>query len=133
MQFKARNFCAAALALTACLGINGAALAAAKDYEFRLVDDELSQGEAIVAVTLVDKRTGAGVSDAVIFATRMDMAPDQMEAMTSPVEALPPKDKGVYRFKTTLTMAGNWRLSLAAKVLGEAETVVSRLVLKAVR
>jgi hypothetical protein len=131
MQFQARNFCAAALALACCLGA-APTFAAAQDYEFRLVDEELRQGEAVVAVTLIDKRTGSAVPDAVIFATRVDMAPDQMEAMTSPVEALPSEDKGVYRFRTTLTMAGNWRLSLAAKVQGETETVVSRLVLKAV-
>jgi hypothetical protein len=131
MQFRARDFCATALALACCLGA-ASTFAAAQDYEFRLVDEELEQGKAVVAVTLIDKRTGTAVSDAVIFATRMDMAPDQMEAMTSPVEALPSEDKGVYRFMTTLTMAGNWRLSLAAKVQGETETVVSRLVLKAV-
>jgi hypothetical protein len=32
-------------------------------------------------------------------------------------------EPGVYSFKTDLVMAGRWRLSLAAKVQGEHETV----------
>jgi hypothetical protein len=131
MQSKTRNSCAAALALAFCLDA-APLFAAPEDYEFRLVDEQRSLGEAVVAVTLIDKRTGAAVPGAVIFATRIDMAPDRMETMTSPVETVPSEDNGVYRFRTTLTMAGNWRLSIAAKVQGEAETVVSRLVLKAV-
>ncbi|TJV09129.1 MAG: hypothetical protein E5Y18_24500, partial [Mesorhizobium sp.] len=56
-----------------------------------------------------------------------------MEAMSTPVEALPPEEPGIYRFKTNLTMAGGWRFSLAAKVQGETETVERRLEFKAVQ
>jgi hypothetical protein len=59
------------------------------------------------------------------------MEPDGMSAMTTPVEPLPSTEPGVYRFKTTLTMEGGWRLSLAAKVQGESGTVENRLVLEA--
>jgi hypothetical protein len=34
----------------------------------------------------------------VIFATRLDMAPDGMEMMGTPVEAIPSGGPGVYRF-----------------------------------
>ncbi|TIW32548.1 MAG: hypothetical protein E5V72_32715, partial [Mesorhizobium sp.] len=71
-------------------------------------------------------------TDAVIFATRMDMAPDGMEAMTTSVEAMSSDQPGVYRFKTNLMMAGGWRFSVAAKVQGEPDTVESKLVFKAV-
>ncbi|TIL52343.1 MAG: heavy metal RND transporter [Mesorhizobium sp.] len=111
-----------------------AAKAAQEDYEFQLVENEIKEGGgAIVAVRLLDKRTGAPVANAVVFATRMDMAPDGMEAMSTPVEALPPEEPGIYRFKTNLTMAGGWRFSLAAKVQGETETVERRLEFKAVQ
>ncbi|SMH26165.1 FixH family protein [Mesorhizobium australicum] len=111
-----------------------AARAASQDYEFELVENEVKAGDqVIVAVKLFDKGTGAPVENAVIFAIRMDMAPDGMEAMTTSVEAMPSDQPGVYRFKTNLMMAGGWQLSLAAKVQGEAETVQSKLVLKAVQ
>lgn len=123
----------AALAASLILAaIHGPARAAASDYEFQLTKAEIPQGDdAIIAVRLVDKRSGDGVSDAVIFATRLDMAPDGMETMTTKIEALPASEPGIYRFKANLSMQGGWRLSLAAKVQGEAETVQAALTLKA--
>jgi YtkA-like len=102
-----------------------------KDYEFRLLQPEQKAGEGIVAVRLIDKRSGKAVPDAVIIAKRIDMAPDSMAEMTSRIEQLPPSEPGIYRFKTNLSMAGRWRLSLGAKVQGETGTVESQLVLKA--
>lgn len=107
--------------------------AGSADYAFEPVENEVKQGAtATLAVRLIDKRSGAPVPDAVIFATRMDMAPDAMEAMTTSVEPMPSDQPGVYRFKSNLMMAGGWRLSIAAKVQGEPDTVESRLVFKAV-
>lgn len=109
------------------------ALADIKDYEFRLVRSKLKQGNGvIVAVQLIDKRSGKPVPGAVIFAQRIDMAPDGMEMMASPIEAMPAADPGTYRFKTNLTMAGGWRLSLGAKVQSETGTLANKLILKAV-
>lgn len=125
---------AAAAALAAALSVTAfsAAKADITDYEFRLVQTEIKQGNgAIVAVRLIDKQSGKAVPDAVIFATRIDMAPDGMETMAAPIEALPSTEPGVYRFKTNLTMAGGWRLSLGAKIQGETGTLENKLVLKA--
>lgn len=119
------------LALASVIVSSHTAVSAPEDYEFQLVDNEVKQGEAVVAVRLVDKRTGAPVGDAVVFTTRMDMAPDGMETMTTPVEAMPSEEAGVYRFKTDLPMAGGWRFSIAAKVQGETQAVESRLEFKA--
>ena len=102
-----------------------------KDYEFQLIKSELKKGDAIVEVRLVNKKTQKPVPDAVIFAKRIDMAPDGMPTMTAPIEALPSTESGIYRFKTNLTMAGRWQLSLGAKVQGETGSVESKLVLKA--
>lgn len=124
---------AAILALASLVAIPQAAKAVPEDYEFQLVESEIKQGDgATVSVRLIDKRSGNPVADAVVFAIRMDMAPDGMEAMTTPVEAMPSDEPGVYRFKANLTMAGGWRFSIAAKVQGEAGTVESRLVFEAV-
>jgi YtkA-like len=103
-----------------------------KDYEFQLVQSEMKKGDgAVVEVRLVDKRTAKPVPDAVIFARRIDMAPDGMPTMTAPLEQLPSTEPGVYRFRTNLMMEGGWRLSLGAKVQGETGTVEDKLVLKA--
>ncbi|MER2265321.1 FixH family protein [Methylobacterium oxalidis] len=115
------------------LALTGPARADIKDYEFQLVKNEVKQGDAVLDVRLVDKRSGKPVPDAVIMAKRIDMAPDSMEEMTSKIEQLPSPEPGVYRFKTKLTMAGGWRLSLGAKVQGETGTVENKLVLKAVK
>jgi hypothetical protein len=124
-------FGATLLALSASFE-SGIAIAGADDYEFQLIETNFKQGDgAIIAVRLLDKRSGAQVPDAVIFATRLDMEPDGMEAMTTPVEALPSMEPGIYRYRTNLIMEGGWRFSLAAKVQGEADTVQARLVLEA--
>lgn len=108
------------------------ALAAIGDYEFRLVSTEVKQGnDAIVAVRLVHKPTGRAVPDAVIFATRLDMSPDSMPTMTTPLAAVPGGEPGTYRFRTNLVMAGGWALTLSARVQGEEGTVQQRLVLRA--
>jgi hypothetical protein len=115
------------------LALIGPVRADVKDYEFQLVQNEVKQGDAVIAVRLVDKRSGKPVPDAVIFAKRIDMAPDSMDEMTSKIDQLPSTEPGIYRFKTKLTMAGGWRLSLGAKVQGETGTVENKLVLKAVK
>lgn len=108
------------------------ALSDIKVYAFELVQDEVKAGNgAIIEVRLLNTETGATVPDAVIFATRIDMAPDDMAGMTSTLEVLPSPTPGHYRFRTNLTMAGRWQLSLAAKIQGETGTVDTKLVLTA--
>jgi hypothetical protein len=122
--------------IAAAIGLLWAALvspvmASVTDYEFQLVQSDVKKGDAIIAVRLVDKRSGKPVPDAVISAKRIDMAPEGMAMMAARLEQLPSTEPGVYRFKTNLSMAGGWQLSLAAKVQGETGTVESKLVLKA--
>src|SRR5262245_28297728 len=108
------------------------ALADIKDYEFQLVQTEVKKGDgAVVSVKLINKRTKEPVPGAVIFAKRIDMGPDAMAEMTSPLELLPSTEPGIYRFKTNLSMEGRWRLSIGAKVQGETGSVEQKLVLKA--
>jgi hypothetical protein len=129
MQRKSMRAAAIGAGLLAAMSTT--ALADIKDYEFQLVDKEAKRGEATIAVKLVHKPSGRAIPDAVIFAKRIDMGPEQMEAMTAPLEVVPSTAPGVYRFKTDLAMAGDWALSLAAKVQGETGTVENKLILKA--
>lgn len=80
---------------------------------------------------LLDKSTGKAVSDAVIFSTRLDMAPDGMQEMATKVTPMQSTEPGTYRFKATFGMAGRWQLSLGAKVQGETGSVESKLVVTA--
>ncbi|MGO7762006.1 FixH family protein [Rhizobium ruizarguesonis] len=128
------TFSAGAMLLSGVLIVGSAtvSLAASEDYEFQPVSTDVKQGQgSLVSVRLVDKRTGKPVPDAVIFTTRMDMAPEGMEMMTTPVEAASCTEPGVYTFKSDFTMAGGWRFKLAAKVQGEPDTVEGEVVLKA--
>jgi hypothetical protein len=103
-----------------------------KDYEFQLVDQAVKAGpDKIITVRLIKKATGKSVPDAVIFATRLDMAPDAMQEMATKVTPMPSAEPGTYRFKATLGMAGGWQLSLGAKVQGETGTVENKIVFRA--
>ena len=130
-KFSFRRAVSAALFSVALAGSISLARADSKDYEFQLVDKTAKKGEAIISVRLVHKPDGKPVPNAVIFAKRLDMAPDGMETMTTTIEPMPSAEPGVYRFKVALTMEGGWQLSLGAKVQGETGTVENKLVFKA--
>jgi hypothetical protein len=103
-----------------------------KDYEFQLVDQAIKAGpDKVVTVRLINKATGKPVPDAVIFATRLDMAPDGMQEMATKIAPMPGGEPGSYKFKATFGMAGRWQLSLGAKVQGETGTVENKLVITA--
>ena len=102
-----------------------------KDYEFQLVDKTIKKGDAIISVRLIHKPDGKPVPDAVIFATRLDMAPDGMQEMATKIAPVPGTEPGTYRFKASIGMAGRWQLSLGAKVQGETGTVENKLVMTA--
>ena len=130
-SFNCARALQAALVGVAMTGSVTAARADIKDYEFQLVDQTVKKGDAVIAVRLVHKPDGKPVPDAVIFATRLDMAPDGMQEMATKIAPVPSTEAGVYKFKATLSMAGGWQLSLGAKVQGETGTVENKLVLKA--
>ncbi|MCK1540561.1 FixH family protein [Bradyrhizobium sp. 147] len=121
-------------ALAALIGavLTGSAHAEIKNYEFQLVQPTIKTGaDRIVTVRLVDKTSGKAIPDAVIFATRLDMAPDGMQEMVTKLTPLPGTEPGTYRFKANFSMAGRWQLSLGAKVQGETGTVENKLVVTA--
>lgn len=78
------------------------AQAAASDYNLVLVETTYPFGDgAVLELRLIDTRTNA-----------------------------PGEEPGLYRFSADLTMDGNWRFSVAAKVQGEPETVQAQIVLE---
>jgi len=127
----ARAFAAALIGLSV-MGTPKLAFADSQDYEFQLVEPTVQAGpDKIVTVRLINKKTGKSVPDAIIFASRLDMAPDGMQEMVTKVTPMPGTESGTYRFKATFGMAGRWQLSLGAKVQGETGTVENKLVVTA--
>ena len=126
-----RAAASAAVACFAAFNVTGA-LAGSKDFEFQPVAVEVKNGDgAELAVRLINKVTGKPVDGAVLFRTRLDMAPNAMAEMEAKHVAQTSTEPGVYRFKADLTMAGLWGLKIMAKVPGEPDTVEGTVVFKA--
>lgn len=71
----------------ALIGTAGIARADIKDYQFQLVEPIVAVGkDKVITVRLVNKTTGKPVPDAVIFATRLDMAPEGIPEMATRIE-----------------------------------------------
>lgn len=123
-----------AVALVAAANFGGPAFAGANDYAFEAVEAQVKKGDDVtVTLRLVHKPTGKPVADAVVVRTRVDMSPDKMADMVSPVSPVTASAPGTYAFKTDLPMAGRYLFSVAAKVQGEPETVVGKVILTATK
>lgn len=132
MKIKFARAMRASLLVAAVSGASTNAFADIKDYKFELVDPSVQAGpDKTITVRLLDAKTGKPVPDAVIFATRLDMAPDGMQEMATKIVPMPGAEPGTYRFKATFGMAGRWQLSLGAKVQGETGSVETKLVITA--
>ena len=122
----------AALIVAAIGCANSPAIAEISDYRFELVDQAVKAGpDKIIKVRLMNQKTGKPVPGAVIFATRLDMAPDAMKEMVTKVTPVRDGEPGTYRFQATFGMAGRWQLSLGAKIQGETGTLENQLVITA--
>lgn len=113
-------------------GTSTAVWADIKDYKFELIDQTVQAGpDKVITVRLLNTKTGKTVPDAVIFASRLDMAPEGMQEMATKIAPVPGGEPGTYKFKASFGMAGRWQLSLGAKVQGETGTVENKLVITA--
>jgi YtkA-like len=122
----------AALISVAMAGSGTIAYADIKDYRFELVDQTVEAGpDKVVTVRLTNTKTGKPVPDAVIFARRLDMAPEGMQEMAAKIVPTPAGEPGTYSFRASFGMAGRWQLSLGAKVQGETGTVENTFVITA--
>ncbi len=127
-----RKFALAGAVLAAAVTLTSTAFAGANDYAFEPVKAEVKKGNGVtLTVRLVHKPTGKPVSDAVIISPRIDMSPEGMATMTASVTSAKGTQPGTYDFKTDLSMAGGWLLTLSAKVQGEQETVTGKVTFKA--
>jgi hypothetical protein len=126
-----REIVLAGAAFAVAVSLAGNAFAGADDYAFEPVNADIkSSNVATVAVRLVHKPSGKPVADATVVQTRLDMAPDGMADMATAIAPLPSPEPGVYAFKAPLTMAGRWLLTISAKVQGEADPVLGKIIFK---
>ena len=123
-------------AAIAVLGLMTASVsyAAPQDYRFELVGTPTAAGgKSTVQLRLVHLPDQKPVTGAVIFETKADMGPDGMPTMAAPAKLLSETTPGIYRIEVTPDMAGNWAISVAAKVQGEAGTVRGSVTAKLVK
>jgi hypothetical protein len=122
----------AALIVAAIGCANSPAMADIRDYRLELVDQAVKAGpDKIITVRLMNQKTGKPVPGAVIFATRLDMAPDAMQEIVTKVTPVPAGEPGSYKFQATFGMADRWQLTLGAKIQGKTATLVNKLVITA--
>lgn len=113
-----------ACALAILSGLPMPAGAAAQDYRFEAAGPPVKSGKATICkIRLIHVPDGKPVSGAVIFQTRLDMAPEGMASMTAPAKLVRLNDPNLYEVEFEPQMGGNWALNLSAKVQGETETV----------
>ena len=129
MNAMNKQLCAA----IAALGIIAAPAlyAAPKYYRFEMIGTPAAaNGKSVVQLRLVHVPDKKPVTGAVVFESKADMGPDGMPTMTAPANVLPETTPGVYRVEVQPDMAGNYAISVAAKVQGEPETVRGSVTVK---
>ena len=105
----------AALIVAAVGCMNSSATADISDYRFELVDQAVKAGpDRTVTVRLMNQKTGKPVPGAVVFATRLDMAPDAMREMVTKATPLPCAGPHTYRIEIGASRCGFVYANLAA-------------------
>jgi membrane fusion protein, copper/silver efflux system len=116
----------------AALIVFALAPASAADPGWQPVKAEVSTGKKVrFEVKLVGIDPPPAPADIKVSATRIDMGPDGMETMASPVKALPSTTPGVLAFETDFSMAGRWAFTITATVKGQAKPVTGKVVFTA--
>ena len=111
---------AALAAVVAAIGVWSIAGAQSQTYKFEAVSEEIPVGERVrIEVRLHDpsgKPVPAGDID--IVSTRLDMGPDGMAMMDTPLKPVPADAPDVIVFETKIVMAGRWALTIEAEIDG---------------
>jgi len=102
-------------------------------YVFELIENEVPVGNRIeFSVRIIHKATGEPITDAMIFADRIDMTPDGKPDRSTHLAALSSDDPGIYRYRANLVEAGNWQLTLMTMIPGAQSMVEGIMILKAI-
>ncbi len=107
-------------------------LLAGETYRFEAVAEQVAaeRGQEF-SIRLIGP-DGAPAENADVTIVRLDMSPDGMAAMASPVTEDPPDTPGTFSYRADFTMAGRWALHVEAQVPGQTEPVIGEVILTAV-
>lgn len=106
----------------------GPARASADDYRFETVGNPSRSGDAtLIRLRLVHLPDQAPVAGAILIQPKLEMGTGR-DAMTAPASVAAAPEPALYAIAARPSMAGEWALSLAAKVPGEAATIRGRVV-----
>jgi hypothetical protein len=128
-----KNLFSRFLILLTLSGIGFSAVGNPENYLFELLENEVPVGNRIeFSVRIINKTTGELVTDAMIFADRIDMTPDGNPDRSTQLAALNSDTPGIYRYRANLVVSGNWQLTLMTMIPGEPMMVEGKMVLKAI-
>ncbi len=101
------------------------AFAGSADYRFEATRPEVEPGKQAITVRLIHTPSGKAVTGAELSlpTPQLDMAMPPLGPMTAWVSAVREQAPGSYRLQADLSMAGEWLLTLNAKVPGEQEPI----------
>lgn len=130
-----RRLClSGAAAAAAVVMLAGQAMADPKDYRFEAVSAHVKAApDSTVTLRLVHLPDNKPVTDAVIFASKMEMPMAGMAPMTTKVAAIKAQTPGEYPFQSDLSMGGSWNLVVSAKVQGETGVVTGSVPVMAMK
>lgn len=134
------------LRIAGLLGLTGALIAAGLFFYFpglpALLAGEAYRWEAVTAeVAAVPGQQfairligpdGAAVTGAEIVDARLDMGPEGMAAMDTPLTPNSAGEPDTFNYRADFTMAGRWALHVKARIPGHSEPVTGDVILTAV-
>ena len=128
-----KRICSWAAIVFILAGLVFPAFANPEDYHFQLIEDEVPIGNRIeFSVRILHKATGEPVTDAMIFADRLDMTPEGKPDRSTHLAALTSDTPGIYRYRANMVEAGNWQLTLMTMIPGASTMVEGKMILKAI-
>jgi Cu(I)/Ag(I) efflux system membrane fusion protein len=107
-------------------------LVAGDAYRFEAVTAQVSAERGQEFAIRINGPDGTPAENAKITGIRLDMSPDGMAGMNSPVTEEPPGAPGIFAYRADFTMAGRWALHVEAQVPGLVVPVIGEIILTAV-
>lgn len=121
-------------AVVAAAGVWSVAGARSQAYKFEAVSEKIPVGERVrIEIRLLDPSgSPVPVGNVEIVSSRLDMSPDGMAAMATPLTPVPAGAPGVLAFEAKIAMAGRWALGIVAEAGDAADPVEGEVIYTAV-
>lgn len=107
------------------------ALLAGESYRWEAVTAEVAAAPGQQFSIRLIGPGGAALDGVEIIDARLDMAPEGMAAMDTPLTPETSREAGTFTYRADFTMAGRWALHVKAKLPGNSEEVPGEIILVA--